>query len=136
MRRQPTGVGISGASSGVPVVLERQYFSSDCTNHESNSERESFMAQRDTFRETLHTLQFIWGDTTSFTIFGMKAKKTRKHYARQYSFLTKKEIDQIVTTHVEHLKTATVVMHVAPLLEGDFTRANIEARRLKNSVPA
>ena len=107
------------------------------------------MAQPVTFRETLHTLQFIWGDTASFTIFGMKAKKTRKqiykeffgkkarkHYAKQSPSLTKKEIDEIVTIHVEHLKTATVVMHVAPLLDGDFTRANLEARRLKNSVPA
>jgi hypothetical protein len=47
-----------------------------------------------------------------------------------------KEIDEIVSIHVEHLKTATVVMHVAQLLEGDFTRTNLEDRRLKNSVPA
>jgi hypothetical protein len=63
-------------------------------------------------------------------------KKARKHYAKQYPSLTRKEIDEIVTIHVEHVKTATVVMHVAPLLAGDFTRANLEARRLKNSVPA
>jgi hypothetical protein len=63
-------------------------------------------------------------------------KKARKHYAKQYTFLTKKEIDQIVTIHVEHLMTATIVMHVAPLLDGDFTRANLEARRLTKSVVA
>jgi hypothetical protein len=107
------------------------------------------MKQRVTFQETLHTVHFIWKDKTLFTIFGMKAKKTRKqiykeffgkkarkHYSKQYPFLTRKEIDEIVTTHVEHLKTATIVMHVAPLLIGDFTRANFEARRLKDSVPA
>ncbi len=63
-------------------------------------------------------------------------KKARKDYAKQYPSLTRKEIDEIVSIHVELLKTATVVMHVAPLLEGDFTRTNLEARRLKNSVPA
>ena len=107
------------------------------------------MEQQVTFQETLHTVHFIWEDTTAFEIFGMKAKKTRKQiyqevygkkarkrYSRQYSFLTKKEIDQIIKTHVEYLKTATVVMHVAPLLDGDFTRANLEARRLTHSVPA
>ncbi len=107
------------------------------------------MEQRVTFQETLHTVHFIWKDKTYFAIFDMKAKKTRKqiykeffgkkarkHYSKQYSFLTKKEIDQIVITHVEHLKTATVVMHVAPLLDGDFTRANFEARRLTHSILA
>ena len=107
------------------------------------------MKQRVTFEETLHSVHFIWKDKTAFAIFGTKAKKSRKqiykeffgkkarkHYARQYPSLTKREIDEIVTIHVQHLKTATVVMHVAPLLDGDFTRANHEARRLKNSVPA
>ena len=107
------------------------------------------MKQRVPFQETLHTVQFIWKDKTSFAIFGIKGKKTRKqiykeffgkkarkHYAKQYPSLTRKEIGEIVTIHVERLKTATVVMHVAPLLHGDFTRANLEARRLKNSVPA
>ena len=107
------------------------------------------MKQRVTFEETLHTVHFIWKDKTAFAIFGTKAKKTRKqiykeffgkkarkHYAKQYPSLTKKDIDEIVTIHVEHLKTATVVTHVAPLLDWDFTRANLEARRLKNSVPA
>ncbi len=102
------------------------------------------MEQRVTFQETLQTLHFIWEDKTSFEIFGLKVKKTRKqiyqevfgkkarkHYSKQYPSLTKKEIDQIVKTHIEHLKTATVVMHVAPLLDGDFTRANLEARRLQ-----
>jgi len=120
-----------------------------CKSYLSNSERESIMEQRVTFQETLHTLHFIWEDKTSFEIFGSKAKKTRKQiyqdvfgkkarkrYAKQYSFLTKKEIDQIVKTHVERLKTATIVMHVAPLLDGDFTRANLEAKSLTNSVPA
>jgi hypothetical protein len=107
------------------------------------------MEQQVTFQETLHTLHFIWEDTTSFEIFGMKAKKTRKQInqevfgkkarkrnSKQYSFLTKKEIDQIVKTHVKHLKTATIVMHVVPLIDGDFTRANYEARKLKSSIPA
>jgi|ERR1700730_9649914 len=111
--------------------------------------RESVMKQRVPFQETLHTVHFIWKDKTSFAIFGLKAKKTRKqiykeffgkkarkHYAKQYPSLTRKEINEIITIHVEHLKTATVVMHIAPLLDGDFTRANLEARRLKNSVPA
>jgi hypothetical protein len=120
-----------------------------CKSHVSNSERESAMEQRVTFQETLHTVHFIWGDKTSFEIFGIKAKKTRKqiyqevygkkarkHYSKQYSSLTKKEIAQIVKTHVERLKTATVVMHVAPLLDGDLARANLKARSLTKSVPA
>jgi hypothetical protein len=107
------------------------------------------MEQRVTFQETLHTVHFIWKDKTSFAIFGMEEKKTRKqiykdflgkkarkYYAKQYPSLTRKEIDEIVTIHVEHLKSATVVMHVGPLLDGDLTRANLEARRLKNSVAA
>src|SRR5579871_5487956 len=102
-----------------------------------------------TFQETLHTLHFIWEDKTSFEIFGMKAKKirkqiyqevfgkkSRKHYYKRYSYLTKKEIGQIIKTHIERLKIATVVMHAAPLLDGDLTRANLEARRVANSVPA
>ncbi len=102
------------------------------------------MEQQVTFQETLQTWHFIWADKTSFEIFGTKAKKTRKQiyqeifgkkarkrYYKQYPFLTKKEIDQVVKTHVEHLKTATVVMHAAPLLDGDFTRANFEARDVK-----
>ncbi len=104
------------------------------------------MKQQITFQETLHTLHFIWQDKTSFEIFGSKAKKTRKQiyhdifgkkarkrYAKQYSFLTKKEINQIVKTHVERLKTATIVMHVASLLDGDFARANVAARSSTNS---
>jgi hypothetical protein len=107
------------------------------------------MEQQVTFQETFHTLHFIWEDKTSFEIFGMKVKKikkqiyqevfgkkVRKHYYKYYSFLTRKEIDQIIQTHVERLKIATVVMHAAPLLDGDLTRANLEARRLANSVPA
>ena len=97
----------------------------------------------------MHTLHFIWEDKTSFEIFGMKAKKireqiyqevfgkkARKHYYKRYSFLVRKEIGQIIKTHVARLKTATVVMHAAPLLDGDLTRANLEARRVANSVPA
>jgi len=100
------------------------------------------MEKHVTFQKTLQTWHFIWKDTTSFEIFGQKetktkkqvyqeffGKKARKHYAKHYSLLTKKEIDQIVTIHVEHLSTATIVMHVAPLLNGDFTRANLQARR-------
>jgi len=139
--------GVSGTChrSNERRVLKEAF----CTRHVSNSERESSMKQRVTFEETLHTVHFIWKDKTAFAIFGTKAKKTRKqiykeffgkkarkHYAKQYPSLTKKEIDEIVTIHVQNLKTATVVMHVAPLLDGDFTRANHEARRLKNSVPA
>ena len=96
------------------------------------------MKSQDTFRETLH---FIWEDKTIFDIYGTKGKKKKKQiyqeilgkkarerYLTQYPYLTKKEIQSIIKTHAECLKTALVVMHVAPLVTGDLRRANLEAR--------
>jgi hypothetical protein len=34
----------------------------------------------------------------------------------------------MIKIHAEYLKTALVVMHLAPLLVGDLMRANLEAR--------
>ena len=111
--------------------------------------RESVVEQRVTFNESLQTLHLIWDDRTSFAIYSKKGKTTkkqvyqeifgkqaRKQYAKQYPYLTKKEIDEIVKTHTEYLKTARVVVHVAPLLEGDLRRANLKARILTHSVTA
>ncbi len=107
------------------------------------------MEQRVTFREALQTAHVIWEDQTSFEIYGKRGKKTkkqvykevfgkkaRKHYAKEYPYLTKKEINEIVKIHAEYLKTATVVTHVAPLLDGDLRRANLEARRSASSTTA
>ena len=107
------------------------------------------MEQRVTFEETLHTLHLLWEDKTSFAIYGKKGKttkkqvyqdilgkKARKQYYKQYPFLTKKEINEIVQTHAEHLKTARVIIHVAALIEGDLRRANLRARILTHFVTA
>ena len=96
------------------------------------------MKQKNTFRETLH---FIWEDKTSFEIYGTNekttrkqiyqdvlGKKARKRYLTQYPYLTKKDIRDMIKIHAEYLKTALVVMHLAPLLVGDLMRANLEAR--------
>jgi hypothetical protein len=96
------------------------------------------MKRKITTRETLH---FIWTDKTPFTFYGTKGKKTkkqvyqeilgkkaRKSYAKEYPYLTKKEIQEIIIFHAENLKTAHVVMLVAPLLVGDLRRANLEAK--------
>jgi len=111
--------------------------------------RERVVEQRVTFRETLQTLHIIWDDKTSFEIYGKKGKttkkqvykeifgkKARKQYYKQYRYLTEREINEIIKTHAEYLKTATVVIHVAALLDGDLRRANLKARILTNSVTA
>ncbi len=111
--------------------------------------RESIGEQRATFQEILQTLHLIWEDKTSFAIYGKKGKitkkqvyqeilgkKARKQYYKQYPSLTKKEINEIVKTHAEYLKTARVMIHVAPLLEGDLRRANLQARILTHFVTA
>lgn len=103
------------------------------------SQRKNSMKPKNTFRETLH---FIWEDKTPFVFYGTKGhktkkqvyqeilgKKARKNYAKQYPYLTKKEIQDIIKTHAENLETAHVVMHVAPLIVGDLRRANLEARK-------
>ncbi len=107
------------------------------------------MEQQVTFQETLHTLHLLWEDKTSFASYGKKGKTTKKQvyqetlgkkarhrYAKQCPYLTKREINEIVKTHAEHLKTARVIIHVAALIEGDLRRANLEARRLIHSVTA
>ncbi len=110
--------------------------------------RTSIVEQQVTFQENLHTARILWQDETAYATFGtggkttkkrvykeLFGKKARKRYAQVYPYLTKKEINEIVKIHAEHLKKATIVMHAASLLHGELRRANQEARRLTEDLP-
>ncbi len=111
--------------------------------------RKNVVEQQVTFQENLHTVRFLWQDEAAYASFGtggkttkkrvykeLFGKKARKKYAQLYPYLTKKEINEIVKMHAEHLKNATVVMHAASLLYGELGRANLEAKRMPEALTA
>jgi hypothetical protein len=114
---------------------------------------ERAMKQEVTFWEAL---RIIRTDRTSFQGYSKKGTLTKKEvytevfgkearkgatrvidgqeqrtpgYYEQYSFLSRREINGILKAHIQNLATATVVMHVKPLLDGDLRRAHVQARK-------
>ena len=115
---------------------------------------ERAMEQEVTFQEAL---RIIWTDRTAFQgyskqstltkkevyteVFGKEARKGATRvidgqeqrtpgYYEQYPFLSRREINGILKAHIQNLATATVVIHVKPLLDGDLRRTHVQARKL------